>query len=448
MENMEKKAIVHIMSKKRMNSGAFTADLDAMEELSEKYKIKNIIFYKWEKIDYLNIISKLEKFWIFTQNYSNKQDLVEKLKKFNQKYEIVFVYTAMELMIKTANLARKSLGLVISEIPNIFRDKSVQRKALLENWEWLWIKYIKWEPNSLNIEKIEKEIDYPFILKPVNWVQSSWVIKVEKRADFLKYISNFTKFHDKLKARWIETKELIIEEFIDWNLYTLDYFVSEKWLVIFSKPAQEILWIDLWVKDYCVVARVASTKVENDLDSVDLKKFIEETVKACKLRNTFVHHEFKLTSKWLLKTIELNWRFWGWRVDLFKEAYEMNLFEMLLNPNIEPGELKKNNIVFNICATKRWKLLWIDEKLFDLIRKRETVESLNFEKKFIWKEVWLTKDWFTKMWTIKLVSSDLEKIMKDFEYVKSRYKKLLLIEQKNKKENKWFFTKIKDLIVN
>ena len=452
---MKNKAIVHIMNKKRMNAPDIKVDLDAMEELWNKYWINNIIFYKWEKVDYSHLISKLEKYWIYTQNYSNRQDLIDKVKEFNEKFEVIFVYTALELMINISNTLRQELWLKVSDNPNIFRDKSIQRKLLQENNKELGIKFLKWEPEKLDIDEIEKEIGYPFIMKPVNWVQSSWVVKITKRSDFEDYISNYKDFHDRLKARWIENKELIVEEFIDWNLYTLDYFVTDKWKVIFSKPAQEILWIDFWINDSFVVARVASKKVEDDLEWTWLKKFIEDTIKACWVRNTFVHHEFKLTSKWKLKTIELNGRFGWWRVDLFKEAYDMNLFEMLLNPKVEPWELKKNNIVFNICWTKRWKLVWFDEKLFESIKKRETVVNVIFNsKKFIWKETWLTKDGFTKMWTIKLVSTDFDKIMKDYEYIKARYKKLLIIktreeiieEKKQENSKKWFFQKLKDLI--
>jgi len=43
---MQNKAIVHILTKARMESSSFIAEIDAMEELSEKYKIKNVIFYK------------------------------------------------------------------------------------------------------------------------------------------------------------------------------------------------------------------------------------------------------------------------------------------------------------------------------------------------------------------------------------------------------------------
>jgi hypothetical protein len=34
---MDKKAIVHIMTKSRMKSDVFTSDIDAIEEISEKY---------------------------------------------------------------------------------------------------------------------------------------------------------------------------------------------------------------------------------------------------------------------------------------------------------------------------------------------------------------------------------------------------------------------------
>jgi hypothetical protein len=43
---MHNKAIVHILTKARMESDAFNAEIDAMEELSDKYGIKNVLFYK------------------------------------------------------------------------------------------------------------------------------------------------------------------------------------------------------------------------------------------------------------------------------------------------------------------------------------------------------------------------------------------------------------------
>jgi hypothetical protein len=45
-KSMYKKAIIHLMTKSRMKSEVFSSDIDAMEELSEKYGVKNVIFYK------------------------------------------------------------------------------------------------------------------------------------------------------------------------------------------------------------------------------------------------------------------------------------------------------------------------------------------------------------------------------------------------------------------
>jgi len=75
---MHKKAIVHLMTKARMKSSAFTAEIDAMEELSEKYWIKNVIYYKWDPVEYLDLIKKLKKFWILLFNYYNKEEIKKK----------------------------------------------------------------------------------------------------------------------------------------------------------------------------------------------------------------------------------------------------------------------------------------------------------------------------------------------------------------------------------
>jgi hypothetical protein len=51
----------------------------------------------------------LEKFGIFVYNYSNKEDLKQQVLKFSNNYEIVFVNTAIELLINTVNDVREAL---------------------------------------------------------------------------------------------------------------------------------------------------------------------------------------------------------------------------------------------------------------------------------------------------------------------------------------------------
>ena len=425
---MHNKTIVHILTKARMESKSFVPEIDAMEELSEKYWIKNVIFYKWDIIKFDALISKLEKFNILLKNYSNKDDLKEQVINLNKEFEIVFISSPMELLVNVMNEIKAVLWHSLSDNPDIFRDKYLQREFIQDHNPELWIKFLKWEPEELNIEMIEWKIWYPFIIKPTNWLQSAWVEKIENRKAFELYIKNYEYFHNRLKNRWVDNKVLIVEEFIDGKLYSIDYFVTSYWEAIISKPVKVKLWVDVWIDDYCNIARVVTKKTEDEFKWKRLKTFINSTVKATWIRNTFVHHEFKVNSNWEFKTIELNWRIWGWRLEVIKEAYDLNLYELIINTNAKPWVLKNNNIAINIYAKKGWILNWFNRKIFEKIELRKTVYCIDIDESFIWKEVWLTKDWFVKLWVIKMQSKDYEKLRKDYLYVKRNYLDLLEID--------------------
>ncbi len=446
---MDKKAIVHIMTKSRMKSDVFTSDIDAIEEISEKYWVKNVIFYKWEPIEYADLITKLEKFGIFVYNYQNKEDLKEQVIKFSKEYEVVFVTTAIELLINTVNEVKESLWRPLSENPDIFRNKFLQRELIQNHNPDLWIKFMKWTPEDLNIEEVENHVWYPFIIKPVDWVQSSWVAKIRNRSDYNNYMKTYNDFHDRLKSRWVDNKDLIVEEFIDGTLYSIDYYVNDNWETTISKPVKVRLWIDVKVNDYCNIARISSEKTEWEFKWKRLKTFVNSTIKATWIRNTFVHHEFKINSKWELKTIELNGRLGWWRLELIKRAYDFNMYEMVCNPDIKIWKLKESNIVVNIYSTKRWMLRAYNEDLLSKIEKRDSVYKIEKYDWFLWKETWLTKDWFIKVWAIRMANKDYDELAKDFRYIKNKYKDLLIIDEFDENHNikqKWIFSKIREYI--
>jgi len=448
---MYTKSIVHIVSKARIESAEFVAEIDAMEDLSENCWIKNVLFYKWDVIKFDAVIKKLEKFHILFKNYSNKEDLKEQVIEFSKEYEVMFVNTPLELLVNTVNEVREALWEKMSDNPNIFRDKFLQRELIQNHNPDLGIKFIKWEPEELDIEDIEKKVWYPFIIKPVDWVQSSWVAKINNKKGFNHYLETYKDFHARLQPRWVDNKELIVEEFIDWKLYSVDYFVTCKWVTRISKPVKVRLWIDVKVNDYCNIARIATEKTEWEFKWKRLKSFINSTVKATWIRNTYVHHEFKINSKWELKTIELNGRIGWWRLELIKRTYDFNLYELLIDPDTKTGKLKENNIAVNIYPTERWILEWFNEKVLKKIESRESVFDARYDECYVWKEVWLTKDWFTKVWVIKLKHKDYSVLRKDFIYIKFKYKELLDINiskntkkallEKPKKKIKHVFTK-------
>ncbi|MDD3145439.1 MAG: ATP-grasp domain-containing protein [Candidatus Gracilibacteria bacterium] len=435
---MHTKAIVHIMTKSRMKSEVFTSDIDAIEEVSEKYGIKNVIFYKGEKIEYADLINKLKKLGIFLYNYSNKEDLKEKAIEFSKDYEIIFVNTAIELLINTVNEVRSALGHSVSDNPNIFRNKFLQRDLLQKHNPDLGVKFVKGTVDDFKLEELEQYVGYPFIIKPIDGVQSSGVAKIKNKKDFLDYVGHYKEFHDRLEARGINNKELIVEEYIDGTLYSIDYYIDNDGKTFLSKPVKVRLGVDVNVNDYCNIARISSEKTEGEFKGKRLKTFVNSNVTATGIKNTFVHHEFKINSKGELKTIELNGRLGGGRLELMNRAYGINMYELICNPEIKISKLKENNIVVNIYATKRGMLREFNHKLLEKIRTKKSVYGIDLEECYVGKEIGLTKDGFIKIGNIKLANKNYEELASDFKYIKKHYGDLLIIDEfdENKKIKK------------
>ena len=424
---MEKQAIVHVMTKMRMKSDLFSVEIDAIESLSEKYGMKNIICYKGDEIEYIDLINKLHKFGILFCHYSNKEELKEKLTEYQKEYDIKFVSTPLEILINLTDELKSHLGQSVSEHQNIFRDKHLQRELIKEHNPELGIKFLNGEHDQLDPQEIEEKVWYPYIIKPVDGVQSSWVGKINNRKDFDAYMDSYQEFHDRLKSKGIDTHELIVEEFIDGKLYSIDYFVDQEGNTFISKPVKVKLGIDIDVQDYCNIARIVSEKTEWEFKWKRLKTFINSTVKATGVKNTFVHHEFKINSKGEFKTIELNWRIGGWRLEVMMKAYDLNLYEFIANPEVKPGKLKNNVMGINLYATKKWILNGYNQKLLEKISKRESVYTIETDESVVGKEIWLTKDGFEKVWVIKIKHKDYKILRKDYLYIKKHYKDILEI---------------------
>jgi hypothetical protein len=187
------------------------------------------------------------------------------------------------------------------------------------------------------------------------------------------------------------------------------------------------LGIDIDVQDYCNIARIVSEKTEGEFKWKRLKTFINSTVKATWVKNTFVHHEFKINSKWEFKTIELNGRIWGWRLEVMLKAYDLNLYEFVINPEVKPGKIKTNVMWINLYATKKGILNGYNKKLLEKISTRESVYAMETDESAVGKEIGLTKDWFEKVWVIKIQHKDYKILRKDYLYIKKYYKDILLI---------------------
>ena len=111
-------------------------------------------------------------------------------------------------------------------------------------------------------------------------------------------------------------------------------------------------------------------------------------------------------------------------------AFWINFFKFIIHSKQEFPDIKENVIWINIFATEAWKLLWFNEKLFKQIKEKESVYEIIKQTSEIWNNCWLTKDWFARLWTIKLANKDLAQLNRDYEFIIKNYKDLVEIECK------------------
>jgi hypothetical protein len=417
------------MNKNWFHTDTFKLELKLLEEIYISDNIHNFLFYKWDKIDDYEFEKSLNNNGIYIYNYVNRGDIIEKVRNINTKNNVLYIHTTIETTMNITNELKTLIWQTSPENHKIFRDKFIQRELVSKHNPDLGIKYISGTFDKLDFSDISSKTGVPFILKPTTGVQSTWVVKINSRLEFENYTKHFTNYNTILSGKGIDGHTLIAEEFIDGNLYSIDYFVSKTWKIVVSEPIKEKLWIDIWIDDYFVLSRITTKEVQNTFRYIRLDKFIKDTVVAMKIKNSFIHHEFKINSHWQLKTIEVNGRIGWWRHELMYKAFGINFFRFILDEKQRFCEIQENVIWINVLSTKNGILEWFNTKLFQEIEELASVYEVIIQKNHIWKKCWLTKDGFSRVWTIKLSNIDEIQLNKDYSFIEKNYKNLLKISE-------------------
>ena len=420
------------MDKSRFKWTGFYYEIDIYEQLYKKYNVKNIIFYKGAAYKDKEFLDEIAEKWVSIYSYTSQKDIISKIKTLNEESEVLYVNTTAELLINLSNRIKKELWQKVSKYPKMFRDKYIQRKLLQKDGGENGIKFVTGSMKQLDYDEISEVVWVPFILKPTNGLQSSWVVKIENPQDFSEYKYHFIQFHENCQNRGFASDVIIAEEFIDGKMYSIDYYVNQDGKIFISKPIGVEMWVDLGIDDYFNAVIHASHDVEKQVNMNKMKSFVASCVKATQICNTFIHHEFKITSKGEYKTIEMNGRIWGSRVEHMLEAYGLNLYEYILWKEQAHIELVQNFIKVNIYAHQRGILAGINHELIQKVKMKKSTNRISVGHKYIWKVTWLTKDGFTRIIVIKLAHKNIKVIKKDLLYIKKRYTQFLQLEDESK----------------
>lgn len=399
----------------------------AYKDLFDAHGISTYTYYVW------TIDNK--EWFIFQESFccKNEKELIEKILRTYENNNVIFINTAVEWMIELCTEIKKLAWEPVTKEYTAFRDKSKQRDLLASYNQDLAIKYITVDHENIDINKVEATLDYPFIIKPSSWIQSAWVCIISSREELEIYLWEYSDFLLKFSSRAFDTNllennsTLICEEFLDGKMFSVDYFVDKNGKSTTTPVVDVKIWQDIWIKDFMNYARSFREKVITEIEDYKINNLIETTIKAIWIKNTFIHHEFKLTSTGQLKTIEINGRIWGYRTEMIQESLDLNWFSVVQwsTPRLK---LKNNFCSFLIYPKRRGILKDFNQELFTDIEKLESIYVVNKIESFIWKEVWLTSQWFTKVAIIKIKNSDSTQFEKDYSFIEKNFKKLLILK--------------------
>lgn len=388
--------------------------------LKEKW-VTIIYFYEEDTSIELgqNIIDGIKNMGVELIWFSHESEIISYIQWLSWK---IFINTFEEQEIIFVNTIRKLLWQKITDNPEIFFNKYLQRSIIGEKYPETIVKYKKFSIEEAMVLKEDDLTFFPCIIKPTGWVQSSWVSKIHNFEEYQNSLTTILNAFKMLENKKLSNQSVLIEEFIDGKMYTIDYYVDEEQNITLSKPVFVKLWVDYGINDFCNISRFISHTVESEIDWEQLRVFIQKTVTWGNIKNTFVHHEFKITSQWIYKTIEINWRIWWFRLDMYQMWYDIDLLTfpfMPIKEDIYP--LQKNIAMFAFYPKKSAIFNGYNEDIISAIEALPSFHRINRGIKPLGAEIWLTKDWYGKVWSLELANNNIEEFTKDVEYIEHIY---------------------------
>ncbi|MDR1945068.1 MAG: hypothetical protein LBQ59_03110 [Candidatus Peribacteria bacterium] len=149
-----KKIVIHILREKFIKKDSFITELNILQSFAKENEIHNIIFYESEIKPPILLNSQ----YIEVHNYVGEEDLKERMQTINKVEEIIFINTREERLIKLTNELRQFIGQKISDFPEMFNDKSIQRELLYRNDLSVSVNYVKFKLNELEFNLIVEKI--------------------------------------------------------------------------------------------------------------------------------------------------------------------------------------------------------------------------------------------------------------------------------------------------
>lgn len=398
-------------------------EIKAFSSCFKKYWIHYYILSDGFLEQETDISQQLKKHWIILYKYTRESEICNVIQKIKKHYEILYIDSFHEEFVEKIHSLRQSLDIPITNDYKIFSYKNLQR-TLLNKKSSLAVSSLLFQKEEICFEKLEKQFSLPFIIKPNKGVESSGVYLIHEKKELDDYLIKDNSHTDYL------SNTLLIEDYIEGDFYSIDYYVDENWEIFSTPPIYVKTAQDIKINDFLWLARFTGIKGFDTSCLEKLQCFIKDTVETCDIKNTFIHHEFKHIWNGVFKTIEINGRIWWRRIHMLQESYNINPLSLI----IEKKDLIQQNIQNYFCCIaiyphKTWTYKDYNAKLLHSIGQLPSFHSIDFSPNiYIWKTVWLSKDYYWNLGNIYLKHVSKDQLLNDYAFIEENYKKLIILD--------------------
>ena len=323
-------------------------------------------------------------------------------------YKILPYFSGDENSRHAIKVYNKTFGSKIN--PKIFKEKDVMQKFLWELWEKRLIRKTYREAAHMEYQEILDSVGETSIIKPTNASSSRGTFKITSKEDFENIQEN------KLSRNF----EYLIEEYIGWELYSVDVFFAEGKMFLLTY-AREIAMIELADKKKFSAPFLAKygeeiskhfnfiLPIAYHIDFSQISKiemWLLEKLRA-KLESIdytgAIHLEYKY-DKTEKKIWFLEWgaRYGGYRKNFIKEIYHTDVRRIPYYLLVEKDFSRFKTLKWNILCFKeqehnlnivRVKTSFVDTTNYiDVLKKTWNIFETSFSvflKDFLLREFWI-----------------------------------------------------------
>jgi biotin carboxylase len=217
---------------------------------------------------------------------------------------------------------------------------------------------LAYDYDEKTIEKIEKTVGYPCIVKPSGLAASVLVQMCSHREDLIKALKNGVKLLGAVhkKNGYQKTKPVIlVEQFMEGSIFSVDVYVNSRGTIYATPLVFVQTGFSAGQTDFFGYKQMTPTTLGNQKEqkAIDVAK---QSVEAMGLRSTVVHIELVRSPKgW--KIVEMGPRVGGFRDFLYFNSFGINhaandiLIRLPMTPKI-PRRVKAYSAVMKIYPSK------------------------------------------------------------------------------------------------